>query len=75
VTDIFFSYSSIDRERVRPVRYALTTQGFEVFWDQETRPGSTRGQLDSSAPCEIPISFRTQISTQAYVISSQSGNV
>jgi TIR domain len=39
VTDIFFSYSSKDRERVRPVRDALVAQGFEVFWDQEVPPG------------------------------------
>ena len=39
MTDIFFSYSSADRERVRPVRDALVAQGFEVFWDQEVPTG------------------------------------
>jgi hypothetical protein len=39
VTDIFFSYSSADRERVRPIRDALVAQGFEVFWDQQVPPG------------------------------------
>jgi hypothetical protein len=39
VTDIFFSYSSADRERVRPIRDALAAQGFEVFWDQEVPTG------------------------------------
>jgi DNA repair exonuclease SbcCD ATPase subunit len=39
MTDIFFSYSSADRERVRPIRDALVAQGFEVFWDQEVPPG------------------------------------
>jgi TIR domain/PAN domain len=39
VTDIFFSYSSADRERVRPIRDALVAQGFEVFWDQEVPTG------------------------------------
>jgi hypothetical protein len=39
VTDIFFSYSSADRERVRPVRDTLVAQGFEVFWDQEVPTG------------------------------------
>src|SRR5262245_43515259 len=34
MTDIFFSYSSKDREAVRPVCDALTSQGFDVFWDQ-----------------------------------------
>jgi tetratricopeptide (TPR) repeat protein len=39
VTDIFFSYSSADRERVRPIRDALAEQGFEVFWDQQVPTG------------------------------------
>jgi hypothetical protein len=40
VTDIFFSYSSADRERVRPIRDALVAQGFEVFWDQQVPAGT-----------------------------------
>jgi hypothetical protein len=39
MTDIFFSYSSADRERVRPIRNALAEQGFEVFWDQQVPSG------------------------------------
>jgi hypothetical protein len=39
MTDVFFSYSSKDRERVRPVRDALAAQGFEVFWDQQVPAG------------------------------------
>lgn len=39
MTDIFFSYSSADRERVRPIRNALTEYGFEVFWDQQVPSG------------------------------------
>src|SRR5262245_11716396 len=39
MTDIFFSYSSADRERVRPIRDALVAQGFEVFWDQQVPGG------------------------------------
>jgi hypothetical protein len=35
VTDIFFSYKSDDRERVRPIRDAFAALGFEVFWDQQ----------------------------------------
>jgi hypothetical protein len=36
---IFFSYSSADRERVRPIRDALVALGFEVFWDQAVPAG------------------------------------
>jgi hypothetical protein len=39
VADIFFSYKSEDRERVRPVRDALVAQGFDVFWDQQVPAG------------------------------------
>jgi hypothetical protein len=39
MTDIFFSYSSTDRERVRLIRDALAAQGFEVFWDQQVPAG------------------------------------
>src|SRR5215467_4603831 len=39
MTDIFFSYRSDDRERVRPVRDAFAALGFDVFWDQEVPAG------------------------------------
>ncbi len=39
MTDVFFSYSSKDRERVRPIRDLLIAEGFDVFWDQEVPPG------------------------------------
>jgi ABC-type nitrate/sulfonate/bicarbonate transport system permease component len=39
MTDIFFSYSSKDRETVRPIREALAGQGFDVFWDQAVPAG------------------------------------
>lgn len=53
MTDIFFSYSSKDRERVRPVRDALAAQGFDVFWDQQVPAGVDwdawiRGHLNRS---------------------------
>src|SRR6478672_12963582 len=38
-TPLLFSYSSADRERVRPIRDALAAQGFEVFWDQQVPAG------------------------------------
>src|SRR5215207_6497607 len=33
MVDIFFSYSSKDRERVQPIRNALARLGFEIVWD------------------------------------------
>jgi len=40
MTDIFLSYSSLDRDRVRPVRDALVAAGFDVFWDQAVPAGT-----------------------------------
>ena len=39
MADIFFSYRSVDRDRVRLVRDALTAHGFDVFWDQAVPSG------------------------------------
>jgi hypothetical protein len=39
LTDVFFSYSSKDRARVEPIRDALTSLGFSVFWDQTVPAG------------------------------------
>ncbi len=39
MSEIFFSYSSKDRERVRPFHEALSVLGFDVFWDMETPVG------------------------------------
>jgi TIR domain len=40
MTDIFFSYSSKDRDRLRAVHAAPAAQGFEIFWDQSVPPGT-----------------------------------
>jgi hypothetical protein len=42
MTDIFLSYSSRDRERVRPIRDALAALRYNVFWDVE-RPAGVNG--------------------------------
>lgn len=39
MTDIFISYASKDRERLRPLRDALEARGWSVFWDQEIPVG------------------------------------
>jgi hypothetical protein len=57
MTDVFISYSSEDRERVRPIHDALVEEGFDVFWDQDVPPGSDwdeciRQHLDA-ARCAI----------------------
>ena len=55
MTDVFFSYSSKDRERVRPIRDALVAEGFDVFWDREAPPGRNRNEWtrQNAAPCVV----------------------
>ena len=38
--DVFVSYSSFDRERVRPIVEELTTSGMNVWWDSRIAPGA-----------------------------------
>ena len=41
MADIFLSYASGDRERVRPLVEALEAQGWSVWWDRHIRPGQS----------------------------------
>jgi hypothetical protein len=45
MTDIFISYSSRDRDKVRRVRDALAKLRFNVFWDQDTPAGVNWDEL------------------------------
>lgn len=67
MADIFLSYSSADRERVRPVHAALVAKGFDVFWDIETPPGANwdqwiRGKIDKA---KVVVVFWTQRSAKS----------
>lgn len=39
MADIFISYASEDRDRVRPLAQALTARGFDVWWDRALAAG------------------------------------
>ena len=47
--DIFLSYASEDRERVRHLVNALQAAGLNVFWDRKIPPGLTRDRFIESA--------------------------
>ncbi|MEW8403326.1 MAG: SUMF1/EgtB/PvdO family nonheme iron enzyme [Candidatus Thiodiazotropha taylori] len=44
MSDIFFSYSSVERDRVAPIVAALEAEGWSVFWDRKTPVGVTWSQ-------------------------------
>lgn len=57
MTDIFLSYSSKDRELVRPLVEVLEQNGWSVWWDQEIPSGTNFGKVIekhlSAARCAI----------------------
>lgn len=49
MTDIFLSYASEDRERVRPLAEALATKGFQVWWDRGLAAGDDYARVIGAA--------------------------
>ena len=67
VSDVFFSYSSSDRERVRLAYNALAARQIAVFWDQTLPPGENwdawiRGHL---ARAKVAIVFWSRESVKS----------
>ena len=49
MSDIFLSYASQDRERVKPIVEALALQGWSVWWDRKIPFGKTFDQIIEEA--------------------------
>jgi hypothetical protein len=49
VSDIFISYSSADRSRIRPLVDALCRRGWSVWWDRTIPPGKTWDRMIEDA--------------------------
>ena len=49
MSDIFISYSSADRERVRPLAEALRKKGWSIWWDPVIRPGEIWSRVIDAA--------------------------
>jgi hypothetical protein len=49
VSDIFISYSSADRSRIRPLVDALSRRGWSVWWDRTIPPGKTWDRMIEDA--------------------------
>jgi tetratricopeptide (TPR) repeat protein len=45
MADVFISYSSEDRDRVRPLAQALQAKGFSVWWDRALAAGDDYGAV------------------------------
>ena len=52
MSDIFISYSSSDRERVKPVVDALLQKNWSVWWDPVIRPGEIWSRVIDAALAE-----------------------
>src|SRR5262245_61702096 len=49
MADIFLSYASADRERIRPLVTILEERGWSVWWDRKIPPGKTWHQVIQQA--------------------------
>ena len=45
MSDIFISYASEDRDRVRPLAEALQKRGFHIWWDRSLAAGQDYSQI------------------------------
>lgn len=69
MADVFLSYASRDRKRVRAVHDALREEGFGVFWDQEIPAGADwdaciRRHL-AEARCAIVVWSRNSVASDS----------
>ena len=49
MSDIFVSYDSADKERVRALVQVLEGQGWSVWWDRKIPPGKTFAEVIDQA--------------------------
>ncbi len=49
MSDIFLSYASQDRDRIRPLVRMIEAQGWSVWWDRKIPPGKTFDQVIEQA--------------------------
>jgi hypothetical protein len=68
VSDIFISYASVDRPRVKPLVDALHQRGWSVWWDRKIPPGKTWSQVLeaalNNARCVIVLWSRDSIQSE-----------
>ena len=67
MSDIFLSYASEDRERVRPLVERLEEHGWSVWWDRRIPPGKTWPQVVEEAleSCRAMVAVWTAVSVES----------
>ena len=67
MSDIFISYASQDRSRVRPLADALSRHGWSVWWDRQIQAGKTFDQVIAdalaSARCVVVVWSRDSVAS------------
>ena len=67
MSDIFISYASEDRSRVRPLADALSGHGWSVWWDRQIQAGRTFDQVIAealaSARCVVVVWSRDSVAS------------
>ncbi len=77
MADIFLSYSSQDRERVRPLVQSLEQQGWSVWWDRRIPPGKTWRQVIQQAlddaRCVVVVWSKNSIESDWVITEAEEG--
>jgi len=77
VSDVFLSYASADRSRVKPVVVALQKQGWSVWWDRTIPPGKTWDKVIdralADARCVIVLWSRVSVDSDWVRIEADEG--
>jgi formylglycine-generating enzyme required for sulfatase activity len=77
MADIFLSYSSQDRDRVRPLVAAFEEQGWSVWWDRKIPPGKTWHQVIQesldAAKCVVVVWSQHSVKSDWVMVEAEEG--
>src|SRR5262245_7191602 len=77
MADIFLSYASADRERIRPLVSVLEQQGWSVWWDRKIPPGKTYDQVIEQAlegaRCIVVVWLQTSVQFEWVKVEADEG--
>ncbi len=77
MTDIFFSYSREDKDRVAFIAAALEAEGYDLWWDTDIAPGETyRGVTQAklrAAKCVVVVWSQTSVNSRWVIGEAEEG--